>query len=440
MIQRREFLEAGVAASAGWVLASSPANLRAGATDDALNVALIGAGAQGRTLMQAALLIPGIRFVAVCDIWRYSRNAARNYLSTYKQEAAEYADCHEMLSKEKGLHAAIIATPDFLHAEQTIACLKAGLHVYCEKPMSTSLETARSMARAAKETGKLLQIGYQRRSNPRYQHVQSVLLNTAKLAGRLTHVSGQWNQGVKDDIGWPKKFAMRDEELKRYGYEDMHVFRNWRAYRKYSLGRFADFGAQQVDAVNWFLGGVPASVLAGGGIDYYKNHEWPDTVMAILQYETAGGPVRALLSVQTTTAGGGEMTFEHFMGTEGSIKISESPKWTKVFREPHARSWDEWVRQGYLASKEQVAAKKPATSEEEHVRETGVVVPYELPIVLNKPLHQPHLENFFDAARGKARLACPAEEALRTEVVIHKVNHALDAKKMLTFEPDEFRV
>jgi predicted dehydrogenase len=233
---------------------------------------------------------------------------------------------------------------------------------------------------------------------------------------------------------------MREEDLKAYGYENMHAFRNWRAFKRYSGGRFADFGAQQVEVVNWFLAGTPKSVLAGGGIDYYKAHEWPDTVMAILEYETGDGTVRALLSVQTTTSGGGEMTFEHFMGTEGSIKISESPKWTRVFREPQAKPWDDWVRQGYLAAKEDAAPKKPVTSEEEHVRETGVVVPYELPVLLTKPLHQPHLENFFDAVRGKARLTCPAEEAFPIEVVVHKVNQAVEGKKMLFLAPEDFKV
>jgi len=437
MIRRRDFLEAGIAAGAGLMLASSP--VRAAADGNTLNVALLGAGAQGRTLMQAALLIPGIRFVAVCDIWKYSRNAARNYLSTYKQDAADYADYQEMLEKEKGLHAVIVATPDFLHAEQTVACLKAGLPVYCEKPMSTTLDGARSMVAAARQTGKLLQIGYQRRSNPRYRHADENLLKKAKLPGRLTHVSGQWNQGVKDDVGWPRKFAMRDADLKAYGCASMHEMRNWRALKKFSAGRFADFGAQQVDVIDWFLAGTPVSVLAGGGIDYYKTHEWPDTVMAILQYDTPEGTVRAEVSVQTTTSGDGETTFEHFMGTDGSIKISENPKWTRIFREPQARSWDDWVRQGYLAAKEDAAAKKPATSEEEHVRETGVVVPYEMPVTLNKPLHQPHLENFFDAVRGKTKLTCPAEEAFRTEAVIHKANEAVEAKRMLLFTPDDFK-
>ena len=439
MLKRRDFLEAGIAAGAGLLLASSPARAQVAARSDTLNVALIGAGVQGRALMQAALLIPGIRFTAVCDIWKYSRNAARNYLSTYKQEAAEYADYRELLEKEKGLHAAIVATPDFVHAEQANACLKAGLHVYCEKPMSNSLDQARSMVCTARETGKLLQIGYQRRSNPRYRHVEEKLLKEAKLPGRLTHVSGQWNQPVRDDVGWPKKFAMRAEDLKAHGYADMHEMRNWRALKKFSGGRFADFGAQQADAVSWFLGAAPKSVLAGGGVDFYKTHQWPDNIVAILEYETPDGIVRADLSVQTTTSGGGEMTFEHFMGTEGSVKISENPKWTKVFREPHAKAWDDWVRKGYLAAKEDASAKKPATSAEEHVRETGVVVPYELPVALSKPLHQPHLENFFDAVRGKARLTCPADVAFGAEVVVHKVNEAVEAKKMLLFGPDDFK-
>jgi len=100
MLKRRDFLEAGIVAGAGLVLASSP--VRAATDSNTLNVALLGAGAQGRTLMQAALLIPGIRFVAVCDIWKYSRNSARNYLSTYKQDAADYADYQEMLEKRRG--------------------------------------------------------------------------------------------------------------------------------------------------------------------------------------------------------------------------------------------------------------------------------------------------------------------------------------------------
>ena len=134
-----------------------------------INVALLGAGAQGQVLMEAMLRIPGLRFRAVCDIWtEYNLRRVVNTLKRFKQEPNGYADYREMLDKEKELDAVIVATPDFWHARHTTDALKAGKHVYCEKEMSNTLEGARSMVLAQRETGKLLQIGHQRRSNPRY--------------------------------------------------------------------------------------------------------------------------------------------------------------------------------------------------------------------------------------------------------------------------------
>ncbi len=136
-----------------------------------LNVALLGVGAQGSVLMNAMLQIPGLRFKAVCDIWEdYNLKRAVRLLSKYKYEVNGYVDYQEMLDKEKDLDVVIIATPDFWHSQHTIDCLNAGLHVYCEKEMSNTLEDARKMVIAQRETGKLLQIGHQRRSHPRYIH------------------------------------------------------------------------------------------------------------------------------------------------------------------------------------------------------------------------------------------------------------------------------
>jgi predicted dehydrogenase len=436
-MQRREFLETGAAAGAGLLLATAPAAAQPPATD-AIHVALIGAGVQGRVLINAALAIPGVRFRAICDIWKYSRRAAKYYLETYQHVANDYEDYRELLAKEKDLHAVLIATPDFLHAEHTNACLQAGLHVYCEKTMSTTLDGARSMVRTMRATGKLLQIGYQRRSNPRYRHVAQNLLAQAKLTGRITHTAGQWNHPVREATGWPKKFAMSDESLRSHGYAGMHEFRNWRAFKKFGGGPFADFGAHQVDVLDWFLGVTPRAVIATGGTDYYRGHEWFDNVTALLEYDTPQGVTRGCHQVLTTSSGGGERSFEQVLGTDGSIRISENPHWTRIFREPHVADWDRWVTAGYLARPQGAVEAKPVTSEEEHVRETGVVVPYELPLVSDKPHHQPHLENFFAAIRGQTPLNCPADVAFRTEVIVHKVTAAVTAQKRLTFAPEEF--
>lgn len=145
-----------------------------------LNVAILGAGAQGQVLLNSMLKIPGIKFKAVCDIWTdYNQKRVYRILKKYGHVTNRYVDYREMLAKEKDLDAVIIATPDFWHSQHTIDCLNAGLHVYCEKEMSNTLEGARKMVEAAHTAGKLLQIGHQRRSNPRYIHTYKHLIQEA---------------------------------------------------------------------------------------------------------------------------------------------------------------------------------------------------------------------------------------------------------------------
>src|SRR5208283_3334936 len=124
-----------------------------------------------------------------------------------------YENFEDLLAKEKDLQAVVVAVPDFWHARVTNTCLKAGLHVYCEKMMSNTIEDARSMVQTMRQTGKLLQIGHQRRSNPRYLFALNRLLRDAKICGRLTAAQAQWNRAVTEDLGWPKHTEMTDEYL-----------------------------------------------------------------------------------------------------------------------------------------------------------------------------------------------------------------------------------
>ena len=255
--ERRDLLKS--AAGAGAMLAFGPAvfgSLHAAEGKDLINVALIGAGEQGKVLMEAARRIPGVRFQAVCDIWPYNRKWVAGRLRAYKHGSNAYEDYREMLDKEKGLNAVIVATPDCWHAEHTVACLNAGLHVYCEKEMSNTLEGARKMVEAARRTGEApSQIGHQRRSNPIYNFCRDKLLGEAKLLGRITAVNGQWNRSVQEPVGCPKGSELDESTLKKYGYESMHQLRNWRWYKGLGGGPIVDLGSHQIDIYNWFLGG-----------------------------------------------------------------------------------------------------------------------------------------------------------------------------------------
>jgi predicted dehydrogenase len=404
--------------------ASGPPTAATGVRE--INVALLGVGAQGQVLLDSMLRIPGLRFRAVCDIWKeFNQKRVVNTLKKFKFEVNGYEDYREMLDKEKDVEAVVIATPDFWHATHAVDCLKAGKHVYCEKEMSNTLEGARSMVRAARETGKLLQIGHQRRSHPRYLHCYDNLLGQAHILGRVVTVNGQWNRAVSPDLGWPERYKVPADRLKQYGFKSMEQFRNWRWYRGLGGGPIVDLGSHQIDIYNWFLGVPPSAVMASGGL---------------YEYETPGGRVRAYYQTQTTN--GSQGYFENFMGDQGTLVVSESEANYPgmLYRDPNAPSWDQWVQRGWVTAPKLQERKEETQGAVLDVRESISPDEHRVPVVLRDPYHQPHLQNFFDAVRGSAQLHCPAEVAYESAVTVLRVNEAIDAKQRLTFKPEEFRV
>ncbi len=443
-IDRRSFLRSTAAVGAGLAFSSRMFAAASGGGND-INIALLGAGAEGRALVEASVnKIPNVKFKAVCDIWEaYNQRNMVRLLKAYKHECNAYTDYKEMLDKEKGkIDAVIIATPDFWHAEQANACMEAGLHVYCEKEMSNDLAKARSMVETQKKTGKLLQIGHQRRSNPRYRHCYEKLIKEAKLCGRMTTINGQWNRSAQEPLGWPKTAVIDDATLNKFGFSSMDQFRNWRWYKKLGGGPIVDLGSHQIDIYAWFLGTTPKGVMASGGTDYYdkKTHEWYDTVMSIFDFETKEGIVRAFYQVLTTNSNQGY--YETFMGDQGTLVISESSARGSVYREQGAGvpDWDKWVKLGFLKEPKKEEKKADATTVLD-ARETLAPPAYEIPVTMEgKAYHQPHLENFFDAIRGKAKLNCPAEAGFETAVMVLKVNEAVEAAKRIAIKPEEFKV
>ncbi|MHC5157751.1 MAG: Gfo/Idh/MocA family oxidoreductase, partial [Planctomycetota bacterium] len=449
-LNRRQFIRTSTAIGAGLYVSGKALGADA-KHKDVINVALLGAGAQGQVLMDAILkkMDPGIRFVAVCDIWEAGnlRKVSRR-LKTWEKlghKGTPYTDYREMLDTEKDLDAVIVATPDFWHSEHTCACLEKGLHVYCEKEMSNTVEGAKKMVRARDAAGKLLQIGHQRRSNPRYRHCYDKLIQDAGLIGRITTINGQWNRSkasCEDRALSDKETPIDEATLNKYGFKNMHQFLNWRWFKGLGGGPIVDLGSHQIDIYSWFLGCNPKSVIASGGVDYWTGHEWYDTVMAVYEYETAAGPVRAFYQTGTTNSSGGY--FESFMGDQGTLTISEDPKVGGVYREGWIieEQWDQWVQGGYVLKPKGAPVFK-GDDDAEAVLDPRATVPpdlYTLPVTMNVPYHQPHLMNFFNTIRGTETLNCPAEIGYESAVSVLKVNEAVAQNRRLGFKPEDFHI
>lgn len=449
-VTRRSFLRSGSAAGAGLVL-GAPAVLSAAAQSvpsapsDEIRVGFIGCGKQQEVLFNAMKNIPGVHYAAVCDIMKDRVGAAFGRIRAgFGYNPKRYLDAEDMLAKENDLDAVFVSTPDFWHAPHTLMALDAGHHVYCEKMMSNTIEGARSMVVAAEASGKLCQIGHQRRSNPRYRYTLDQLIHGHNVCGHITSINGQWNRGVKSsqDIKVKASTLPDVEVMKKYGFKDAHQFLNWRWYRDLSGGPISDLGAHQIDIFNWFLGTAPTSVMASGGKNHFKHREHFDNVMCVFEYDTPAGGARAFYQVLTTTSAGGGY-YEAFMGTEGTVQISERDAYTQVYRESDAPSWDPLVQRGFLKR-----AGAPAGVGDGSADNGGAVAAYasaapeayELPGALNKPPHQPHIENFFNAVRGREALNCDARHAFESEAPIYWVNPAAEAGQTLQLSDEHLTV
>jgi predicted dehydrogenase len=425
-------------------------------TDD-LYLAIIGAGRHGRDLINYCLDIPGVRFKAVCDIWPYAQKYAAGILKKRLQPVSVYEDYREMLAREKGLDAVIIATPDSFHAAQTIACLKAKLHVYCEKEMATTIEDAREVVRAARQARRLLQVGRQHRSNPRY-HTALEYIYEKKAIGRIMSVYAQWHGHKRVPYKWPESQAIPAETLRRYGYDSMNEHRNWRWFEKFSAGEIVNLAAHQIDVFNWFLHATPKGVMASGGLDYYDFFELYDNATCFFEWDyTWEGKTKTVRGVHNTltwTDDGG--FYEAFLGDEGGLGISEDTAKGGIFRAPNAPEsvWEktmspirigcsicdpwqgfppDWLDHGYYRlDMHRCMPEGPRPQLRLYFQ---AIAPSN-----DRAPHWHHLANFFDALRGTAKLTCPAEVGFQTCVSALKAVEAMKTGRRIELTPQDYIV
>ena len=484
LTSRRNFVKGS--AVAGALITSKSSALAQGSTgaNGAINVALIGCGSQGEKQIESVIgrsKLEGVNFVAVCDILKASRDSKARLIANYQSGGnrqrykegyaamGQYEDHREMLSDMGDkIDAVLIASPDFMHHVHTRDSLEAGKAVYCEKMMSNTLEGARDMVRAQRETDGILQIGHQRRSNPRYRQLREQLVFGEEAFGRITHAYGQWNRSTssgKVAIPKKKKLWLSEELLDKYGYGDpnmnheqlMYRFKNWRFFRKFGGGVVSDLGAHQIDIFNWFFGTTPTSVLAAGGVDYYPDSELYDNVMSIYEYDTPKGVSRGYYQVLTTTSALG--FFERFMGDQGTVSISEIPTTNQAYREAGGEegAWDHLITKGLLKRDEDEVKFNPwdipktwgskpkpwvksSKAGQSDSRATAKLEAWELATDLEELPHTPHLRNFFDVVRSgkKEDLNCNVQTAFETAVTVLKIYQAAESGQKAVFSPEDF--
>jgi predicted dehydrogenase len=193
---------------------------------------------------------------------------------------------YEELLKAPGLEAVIIATPPHWHALQLLAALERGLDVYCEKPLSYDIREGRAMVEAVKKSGRIVQIGFQRRHSPAFQAVRRHIEEGE--AGKIVCAEANihYTAGTKDATPQPPP-ACLDWDLwcgpgPKIPYSPQVGHMNWRLEKTSGQGHLVDWGIHLVDAARVILNEkMPSTVSAVGGLYYFRDKiTTPDVLSA----------------------------------------------------------------------------------------------------------------------------------------------------------------
>lgn len=281
-LSRRNFITNSTVVAAGMTIV--PRHVLGGPgfvpPSDKVNIAVVGVGGRGRRNAQALLQLEDVQVTAIADPAQYwdladfyyrskaGRGPVKNMLQdhyatkTPNYRVSAYSDFREMLEQESALDAVLCATPDHTHAYVSLQAMRAGKHVYCEKPLTHNIWEARQVGKVAQETGLATQMGNQLHSSEGIRTTVEYL--RAGVLGEIREVHAwvpatRWTNSLE---GVPKGRSPLPADLdwdlwlgpRRYRpFHEVYAPVSWRDFWDFGCGAMGDFGCHDLDAAVWGL-------------------------------------------------------------------------------------------------------------------------------------------------------------------------------------------
>ncbi len=302
-------------------------NRRKFAANDNVNIALIGAGGMGRVDTDSALQVPGVKLVAVCDLYKGNLETAKK---RWGKDLFTTMDYREVLNR-KDVDAVIIATPDHWHKQISVDALMAGKSAYCEKPMVHSIDEGHAVIEAQKKSGLTYEVGSQGMSSLGNEKAKELL--EAGAIGQLIYAEGFWARNSptgawqypipadasEQTVDWDTYVSNTTQR----DFDPLRFFR-WRNYRDYGTGVSGDLFVHLFSSLHFITSSTgPNKIQATGGLRYWKDgREVPDVLLGMFDYpETASHPAFNLSLRVNFVDGTSGSTYLKLVGSEGAMEV-----------------------------------------------------------------------------------------------------------------------
>ncbi|MBN2508252.1 MAG: Gfo/Idh/MocA family oxidoreductase [Verrucomicrobia bacterium] len=309
ILNRRQFLRTTGRAATTLAAASNlaPAVLSAGSPGRTIHVGCIGIGTRGGDLTNGVAAAPGVRVVAISDV--YGPHRQKGIERSRNPGVKAYVDYRELLA-DPNVDAVVIATPDHWHCQMVLDAVKAGKDIYCEKGFSRTLAEAKLMRDALKKSNVVFQLGHQARQATCALQARELIARgmlgpiTLVRTGRFKSLQPEhpnwrwygyydrWNRPdpaeVLKDLNWDRWLG----PAPKIPWNERH-FWHWRCYYAYGTGYAGDLLSHEMDFVQYLLGhGIPDTCNCSGLVALLRDdREVPDTWVATYQFEKPGRTV-----------------------------------------------------------------------------------------------------------------------------------------------------
>ena len=366
--------------------------------------------------------------IAVSDIWKKRRAEGKDFLAQKFGHSIQACVNNDELYNIKEVDAVMISTADFQHAWHTIEAVKAGRDTYTEKPLAETMEDARAVLKAVKESGKIVQIGSQRRSGANYQ-AAAEYIQSGKF-GPIVMVELTWNVNQPGRWRRPALVAQlreEDTDWKRFLINRPHEPFNarkhleFRLFWPYSSGLPGQWMSHQIDTVHWFSNlPHPRSVSANGGIYAWKDgRKNADTMTAVFDYgpldDHSNGFQVTFTSRQTNSAG---ETKEIYYSNGGTMNLDTN----KI-------SSDGGLSEKYASAMGMHANLLP----EKLLKELGEKTSTDASTG-SDPLTTAHVRNWMECVRSRKQPNAPIEAGYRHSIAVIMANAAYRTGEKVTFD------
>ncbi len=445
-ISRKDFISTSVSASmGGFLLASEGISMgkmdskakspRYRSPNNTLQIAGIGLGgeqggsARGLTDLHTAVSLPGTKIVALCDLYGQNLDSAA---SAFDKDISKYRDFREVLER-RDIDAVVVGTPDHWHVLVALAALNAGKHVYCEKPLTLTIDEGKRLVSAWKKSGLSFQVGSQLRSDPRY--LLAVKLAQSGKLGGITMVEAHLPTGPTggpfnaEPIPADFDFEMWLGPRPLADYNQRRCFGSFRYFMDYSGGNLTDFGTHMNDIAQWGLGFDRSGPVEVEGeilkppFEDYSNYQkvWVESRIRGKNIPLPGDhnnwyDTVPIFRVTYAYENGVSLVTSNYLNDYG-LTFRGSAGWVSVTLNSISASDDSLLQE-------------PITIRD---KEMKVPLDYKGNFILQDDTN--HMQNFLDSIRTGSKTECDAEIGHRSATVCHLGNISMLLGRKLHWDP-----